>query len=1156
MKNLIKNIGILLLTMMSIVATAQQVERSYFPPRTSGWWTLGINGGWAYQQSDVPATLEGYGFGMTLAKNLYYRPGGAVSFDARGRWLYSQTIGLDTKRSTGFEFNSALNGSRAAGEGLDYTLPGYVFQNHKTHQFELGLEGMLTANRLRERTGIIASIYGGINLDWYNPLLDQSNSNGEYDYSGISVDDSKSSVKSILRNNILDGVYETNAHGFEDGTGAIKFMPSLGIELGYQVTPRFSMHVGHKATFAQTDDLDGELWDNTNNVTAENDVHHYTNLSLQWILNPKENRMDPPVIEVTRPRTSPFISNTRNGQVDAKIKNVKSQADITCLVNGRNTSFSFNKGKFRTNFPLDYGNNEIIITASNQVGTDEETVIIYYGEPDTPPVVGNSGNNNSPKVNITSPRNSSHTTENEDITIQATIQYIDRKDDIEFLVNGRRVTNFNYDNGRNQFSGDVRLQEGRNEIEIIARNETGSDRDNVVVIYEKKTTQPQVRITAPSRNPYETTQSNITVRADIDNVTRKDDVRYYVNGRERSLFDFDTRSGAFRADVNLVNGRNEIRVKGYNESGEDQDEITIIYSTSTTTTPPPPAGERPVVTITSVSGSSASNCKTTIKATILNIRRQSDITFKLNGRTHTNFSYNSKTRVFSSTVNLVDGNNTISILARNDVGSDEDRDNKRCESYTPPPPPTNKPQVTINTPENNSTATSGTTKLNARIKYVNRKQDVQVKLNGNTINDFSFSQISGVVTANLNLQNGNNTISVWGRNNDGTDEESVNVRYNAPSNPPTVDITQPSSNATTDTKTAVVKAKILNVNGKQDIRFTFNGINFTNFSYSTSSKILTANVSLKEGSNTITIKATTNDGSDSETVRVNYNTPKILPTVKISRPSNNSTTESQNVSITAKVRNVSSKSNVTFTLNGSKLNSFSLSGTKFQGTVKLKEGRNTIIVKGTNNDGTAQDEVSVTYTPKVTVAKPVVKFTNPRRRGTSVTKKDYTFQATVQNVQRQNQISVKLNGRSTNFNFDASRKTITVPSSLKTGTNSIVITATNEGGSTSAETSLIFNSGTTTAVQKPKVTITSVSTPTTNPFNPGVSGSNITGKVENVTSKSQITITHNGNKITDFTYSTSTKQFQVAIQLEANATNKVVITAKTRSGSDQKEHTY
>ena len=75
---------------------------------------------------------------MTLAKNLYYQPGSPISFDARGRWLFSQSIGLDTKRSTGLENNDALNGSREIVQGLDYTSPsgpGYIFHNNKTTKF-------------------------------------------------------------------------------------------------------------------------------------------------------------------------------------------------------------------------------------------------------------------------------------------------------------------------------------------------------------------------------------------------------------------------------------------------------------------------------------------------------------------------------------------------------------------------------------------------------------------------------------------------------------------------------------------------------------------------------------------------------------------------------------------------------------------------------------------------------------------------------------------------------------------------------------------------------------------------------------------------------------------------------------------------------------
>jgi hypothetical protein len=1360
MKNLLKIFGIfafIFLGVTSIVAQDEEVvfeetkettkfKRSYFPPRDAGWWTLGINGGWAYQSSDVPTTYQGYGFGMTLAKNLYYRPGSAVSFDARGRWLYSQSIGLDTKRSTGLENNEALNGSREAGEGLDYTNPngsGYVFQNHKTHQFELGFEGVLTANRLRERTGIIASIYGGINLDWYNVKLDQADNNGIYDYSGIDhINDSESSIKGILKDNIRDGVYETNAHGFEEGVGKISFMPSVGLELGYQLTPRFSMHAGHKFTFPLDDDLDGELWKDDNNLTGNNDLHHYTNLGLQWIIDAGTNTLEPPIINVTYPGTNPYVSTVPAGRVDARIKNVKNKNDVRCYVNGTPSSFSFNKGKFQTNFPLKYGNNEVLITATNQAGSDEETVIIYYGDNGStnPPVVNNTY---APQVNITNPRSDRYTSEDQDFTIQANIKNVTNKNDIEYRVNGRNDYNFNYDRQRDQFSANLRLNEGRNEIEIIGRNQTGSDRDNVIIFYEKKVDLPRVNITSPARSPFETDVRNISIRANLENVTSKKDIRFYVNGQERSLFNYDSRAGRFSADLNLVNGRNEVTIKGSNEAGEAQDEASIIYQTNTPPQQLPrvnitqpsqnysevnndqatiqavlenvtskndvrfyingtpqsnfnynsrtgrfntttnlqegqniiqvkgynQAGEAqdevtilyqrtntptmnpPVVTITSVSSGTSNPmnpntqlCRTTVVATILNVVGKSDIIFSINGNKRTDFTYNSNSKVFQSTLTLDDGNNLIRIKAFNDVGDDEDTTNKNCELAS-----SNPPEVTINNPTNNSASSSATTNLNARVKNVQKKSDITIRVNGSTISNFSFSPVSKVVTANVNLKNGENTIAVFGKNNDGTDEASVNIRYNAPSNPPTVDITQPANNATTDTKTAIVKAEILNVNSKNDILFTFNGsntsnfsystssktltanvtlkegtntivvkattadgadtktvrvnyivaknpptvditqpannsttstktavvkakilninskndISFTlngsntsNFSYSTSSKVLTANITLKEGANTIVIKATTTDGTDTETVRVKYNAPKVLPTVKISSPKNNSTARQEIVTVKADIKNVSSKNEVTFLFNGQRVSNFTMRGTQFSASAKLKEGSNTIKITVQNRDGNDSDQVNVTFKKKVvTVPKPIIKFTNPKRPGRKARTQKTTAKATVTNVTKKDQIKVTFNGKNIDFSFDSRQKEMSIPINLKDGTNKFIVKATNTGGTTSAETSLRYTPKI-AQESKPTITLTSVSTPTSNPFNPNISGSTIIGTIKNISKKDQIKITHNGIEITDFTFNTRSKVFQVSISLAGGATNKVEITATNTAGTDTKEHTY
>ena len=65
----------------------------------------------------------------------------------------------------------------------------------------------------------------------------------------------------------------------------------------------------------------------------------------------------------------------------------------------------------------------------------------------------------------------------------------------------------------------------RNEIEIIGKNQIGSDRDNVIIFYEKRVDLPIVNITSPDRSPFKTDLRNVSVQANLVNVTSKSDVR-------------------------------------------------------------------------------------------------------------------------------------------------------------------------------------------------------------------------------------------------------------------------------------------------------------------------------------------------------------------------------------------------------------------------------------------------------------------------------------------------------------------------------------------------------------------------------------------------------------------------------------------------------
>ena len=368
--------------LMASIFTSVFAQTSTYE-RTPGYWTFGINGGFAYQDSDIPELLDGYGLGFTLGKNLYYRPGAGLAFDLRGRALYTKTYGLDYFQSLGIENNPALNGTY----DLDYTKlgggPGFVYQNNKTDHVELGLEGVVTFNKLREETNVILSLFGGVGLDWYNTKTDQADYNGIYSpqYESLDPTASVSYKKAQLQNAILDGIYETNAQGFEEGAGRLGIMPGVGVELGYQFTPRFSMGIGHKVTFTKTDLFDGHQWTDDNRLTGDNDIHHYTNLNMRWIIQEKEKELKPPVIRVTKPEIDPFTTRNPNGQVRATIKNVNNAMDVRMTLNGYDQPFDFKNERFNSTFRLQPGRNDILITASNLAGTDQETVVIFYEEP-------------------------------------------------------------------------------------------------------------------------------------------------------------------------------------------------------------------------------------------------------------------------------------------------------------------------------------------------------------------------------------------------------------------------------------------------------------------------------------------------------------------------------------------------------------------------------------------------------------------------------------------------------------------------------------------------------------------------------------------------------------------------------------------------------
>ncbi len=1115
----IRNIYMLLLALsLSLHAHAQQrtnVGNTHAP----GYWIFGINAGLSYQSSNVPTTLDGFGLGLTLGKNLYYQPGSVFAFDLRGRLLYARQYGLDTKplATTDLLRNPTLNGTF----GPNYTNIGLAYLNHKTTTGELALEGLLTFNRLRERTNIHLALFGGLGLVGYGAYADQVNAQGqEYaqGYSGIDTRLGNTAIRRDLRS-LLDGTYETAASNERGADFNVTGALNLGLELGYHLSPNFLLYVGHRTAYTGTDYLDA-----TPMTDMRNDRYHYTHLGLRWLIQPDREKplSRAPEIDIISPLGSPFTTNSANGLVVANIRYINSAADVDCIVNGRSTPFSFSQGRFSLDSPLRPGSNEVTIVARNAYGQDRKTIVLVYQDN----IIADPPRQQAPMIRFISPTTSSEYTGESDFGIRASIDHVSNRRDVTFTVNGAS-RDFNFDNGI--LRANIPLREGDNRVQIRASNAAGSDVSEVTIIRETRLPAPIVNITEPTGGRAESIYNTTRVSASLRHVASRGDITFTVNGRNVWGFNYDENRGLFTADINLDAGANTVVITARNQTGEARDEVTIVYRA------PQPQVFPPSVRMIEPARNTSTTTQATarIEAIVTNINNRNDITFSVNGNRRTDFNFDSSSGRLVANVNLLIGNNDIIIRALNRDG--EDRQSvaiRRIEEQVNPP---RLPVVRINSPANNSETESPTTDIRASIENVSSAQDITFTVNGRNVSNFNFNR--GQFMAQTALEEGNNTIRIRATNRDGADEQTINIRYRRAQLLPVVRITAPTNNSETANATAQLRATVEHVDTKDQINLLVNGRSTSNFNFDRNRREVTATLTLNDGNNTIRLEVRNNGGNANDQVNVRYRraTP---PTVSISAPANNSSTERSNVTLGARVTNVSNRNDIVLRLNGNSVTNFNWNGSELNAELTLREGANTISVRAVNADGSDEQSVTVRYQP---APRPLVTITDPSSSPFNINANTYLVKARVQHVSSINDITVRVNGVGTRvFNFDTKSGELTLRTmNLRQGDNDINIRATNSAGA--AEASLVLRYA---MPQPPVVTITE-------PQQNGNTNQNripVMATITNVSKPQDVTFQVNGATITAFTLNGST--FAASADLKAGE-NTILISARNTDGRDE-----
>ncbi|MDQ3048508.1 MAG: hypothetical protein M3R27_13250, partial [Bacteroidota bacterium] len=305
----------------------------------------------------------------------------------------------------------------------------------------------------------------------------------------------------------------------------------------------------------------------------------------------------------------------------------------------------------------------------------------------------------------------------------------------------------------------------------------------------------------------------------------------------------------------------------------------------------------------------------------------------------------------------------------------------------------------------------------------------------------------------------------------------------------------------------------------------------------------------RSGNSSSATSATTNPTD----VTTYSNTPQ-KPTVNFTNPSSSpATVGTSNYAVTAAVNNISSKADISLSINGTPNNGFTYDSYSrtltFNAT--LLSGANDFMITATNAAGSATANATVIFNEQpVGSPPPVVKITYPSSSPFTTDQSGITVNGSVMNITSASQMLVSVNGSPTSaFTYNNSSKSFSVSAPLIQGANTFVISATNQGGSDSKSTIVIFSpvaSGFTTPA--PVVNITS---PSISPYTSIANSATVNATVLNVTSQSQTSVLVNGVNTSAYSFNPSSHQLSFTFNLVAGA-NSVTVSGINAAGNDSK----
>ena len=270
-----------------------RMGQSNYTAKPKNAWELGVHAGHFFIDGDVDRTIPGgYGLGLHLRKAIHY------SFSIRADLFYGSATGLEPQHWTHATVGEPVGGGLIEKEYLPYAnnADGW-FPSHKTTQVYGVMQGVLNiGNILFHQKNNKWNWYWtmGVGLSSHKTKLDLLDANNQPYQNLLTVTGwtpekfdtrkGRNEIKDALRN-FYDGTYETEGpkkagiFRLGDETNIhVMFTTSVGVSR--KLSKRINLGIEHQVMATDNDYLDGIRFRSEDDLSADVDLEHYTNLRL------------------------------------------------------------------------------------------------------------------------------------------------------------------------------------------------------------------------------------------------------------------------------------------------------------------------------------------------------------------------------------------------------------------------------------------------------------------------------------------------------------------------------------------------------------------------------------------------------------------------------------------------------------------------------------------------------------------------------------------------------------------------------------------------------------------------------------------------------------------------------------------------------------